>query len=179
MRGEHYASNHIVQYLGERAVMKNEPRTASVTVASVLPKVLANDRDSIDRLLRPLKDLLEMRRRKAPSGRFWNSGSRAVPGSPRRRRDAGRTRGAVARWTVEATALWSSRNTRSPAAPRRRRLWARETLSTGMQEDVMNEKNILRLPNSLSKSTFRNLQRHADIIFPLGAALGGELEATY
>merc|ERR1719330_818032 len=44
-------------YFGERALLENEPRAATVEVCSNYAKVLALDREAFDLLLGPLRDI--------------------------------------------------------------------------------------------------------------------------
>merc|ERR1719316_2156458 len=46
------------KFFGERALLKNEPRAATIKVTSSTAKALALDRESFEMLLGPLEDIL-------------------------------------------------------------------------------------------------------------------------
>merc|ERR1719161_934445 len=59
------ASTGTTKFFGERALLKNEPRAATVKVSSKSAKALALDRESFEMLLGPLSDIIEDKTQKA------------------------------------------------------------------------------------------------------------------
>mmetsp|Transcript_3577 Transcript_3577/g.10461 ORF Transcript_3577/g.10461 Transcript_3577/m.10461 type:complete len:801 (-) Transcript_3577:87-2489(-) len=178
-------SRATAQYFGEGALLDNETRGATVKVTSDTAKTLVLDRDAFNLLLGPLKDIIERQRQggtrtsmagKGPMG----PGAPAVSDKPRDkilRKDLVRIGllGCGGFGTVE---LFEHKVTKETYAMKG--LSKGYIVKTGMQDSVMNEKNILMMTNSdfIIKlwETYNGTQ---SLYFLLEPALGGELYATY
>jgi len=173
-------STEQVQYFGEKALLENDTRAATVQVTSKTAKCLVLDRDSFDMLLGPLKEIIEAdkadkdgRQRKNGPG-----GQHAGPtGGKIMRKDLKRIGllGCGGFGTVE---LFEHLTTGESYALKG--LSKGYIVKTGMQDSVMNEKNILIMTNStfITKlwETYNGTQT---LYFLLEPCLGGELYATY
>eukprot|EP00931_Biecheleriopsis_adriatica_P103471 TRINITY_DN7829_c0_g1_i2.p1 TRINITY_DN7829_c0_g1~~TRINITY_DN7829_c0_g1_i2.p1 ORF type:complete len:799 (+),score=205.99 TRINITY_DN7829_c0_g1_i2:100-2496(+) len=168
------------QFFGEKALLENENRGATVAVKSETAKCLVIDRDSFDMLLGPLKEILEAEK----EGRARNAKATGGPGAGAsagmnkiRRSDLKRIGllGCGGFGTVE---LWEHQASQETFALKG--LSKGYIVKTGMQDSVMNEKNILMMTNSffITKlhETFNGTQT---LYFLLEPCLGGELYATY
>jgi len=175
---EAIASAGKAQYFGEKALLENDVRGATVMVVSKTAKCLVLDRDSFDMLLGPLKDIIagdkEGRSRKQGAGGPAGGGS---AGGKIMRKDLKRLGllGCGGFGTVE---LWEHQQTGETYALKG--LSKGYVVKTGMQDSVMNEKNILIMTNSsfITKlwETYNGTQT---LYFLLEPCLGGELYATY
>uniref|UniRef100_A0A7S4QWI1 cGMP-dependent protein kinase n=1 Tax=Alexandrium monilatum TaxID=311494 RepID=A0A7S4QWI1_9DINO len=191
------------QPFGERALLKNEPRGATIRVVSGTAMALALDRESFNLLLGPLEDIFERKSRSSccclppwSRPRCCRSG-RDVPvasrdsiakrlgvASPRthgkrgvRRKDLRRVGllGCGGFGTVE---LYEHRDTGASYAMKS--LSKGYIVKQGMQESVLTEKFILQMTNSsflIALHETYNSDQH--LCFLLEPALGGELHATY
>jgi len=168
------------QFFGDQALLHNDVRAATVTVTSPTAKCLVLDRDSFDILLGPLKDILEAaeqgRTREHAGGAKATEVGKAVTNKILRS-DLKRIGllGCGGFGTVE---LWEHQTTQETYALKG--LSKGYIVKTGMQESVMNEKNILIMTNSdfITKlhETYNGTQT---LYFLLEPAMGGELYATY
>jgi cGMP-dependent protein kinase len=175
------------QFFGEKALLESEGRAATVQVASETAKALVLDRDSFNMLLGPLKDIMEKDREQQTNGKKRPSMSGnmqgAVPVNARTgdekilRKDLVRIGmlGCGGFGTVE---LYEHKKTSQTFAMKG--MSKGYIVKTGMQESVMNEKNILMMTNSkfIIKlyETYNGVQ---SLYFLMEPALGGELYATY
>jgi len=173
------------QFFGEKALLESEGRAATVQVASDTAKALVLDRDSFNMLLGPLKDIMEKERenpdKKRPSmtgGIHGNVPINArVPEDKIMRKDLVRIGmlGCGGFGTVELYEHKKSSQTYAMKGMSKGYI-----VKTGMQESVMNEKNILMMTNSkfIIKlyETYNGVQ---SLYFLMEPALGGELYATY
>eukprot|EP00933_Yihiella_yeosuensis_P012765 TRINITY_DN12189_c0_g1_i10.p1 TRINITY_DN12189_c0_g1~~TRINITY_DN12189_c0_g1_i10.p1 ORF type:complete len:794 (-),score=198.27 TRINITY_DN12189_c0_g1_i10:502-2883(-) len=172
----------LAQYFGERALLNNEPRAATVKVISATAKALALDREAFDLLLGPLEDIIARGQNGQAKGVAPLSGG--MPGaSP----DAGRTKilrsdlvkiGLLGAGGFGAVELWEHKVTGETYALKG--ISKGFILKTGMQDSVITEKNILFMTNSkfiikLSE-TYNSKQC---VYFLMEPALGGELYAVY
>jgi serine/threonine protein kinase len=164
-------------------LLTEEPRAATVTVYSDTAKALALDRDSFNMMLGPLEDII----RRDPNGGQSNvkkpggaAGSVNPNDKPREkilRRDLTKVGllGCGGFGTVE---LWEHKKTKDTFAMKA--LSKGYIVKTGMQESVMNEKNILMMTNSpFIIKLYETYNGSQTLYFLLEAALGGELYATY
>lgn len=168
-------SRGTAQFFGEKALLENEKRGATVLVKSKTAKCLVLDRESFDFLLGPLSDIIQGQR----------ENKRAVPGA-----DGGDIcRGKIKRHDLQRVGLlgcggfgtvelWEHKGTGETYALKG--LSKGYIVKTGMQDSVMNEKNILMMTNSsfITKlwETYNGTQT---LYFLLEPCLGGELYATY
>jgi len=171
------------QYFGERALMDQEVRAASVKVTTETAKTLVLDRDSFNMLLGPLSEL--MARAKDAGVR---RPSQVGPGASKYantdkskekifRKDLARIGllGCGGFGTVE---LYEHKGSSETYALKG--LSKGYILKTGMQDSVMNEKNILMMTNSPFITKLHETYNGAQsLYFLLEPALGGELYATY
>ncbi|CAK9076176.1 unnamed protein product [Durusdinium trenchii] len=174
-RGDASVSRGTAQFFGEKALLENEKRGATVLVKSKTAKCLVLDRESFDFLLGPLSDIIQGQR----------ENKRAVPGA-----DGGDIcRGKIKRHDLQRVGLlgcggfgtvelWEHKGTGETYALKG--LSKGYIVKTGMQDSVMNEKNILMMTNSsfITKlwETYNGTQT---LYFLLEPCLGGELYATY
>lgn len=169
------------KFCGEKALLNNEPRAATIRVTSETAKALALDRDSFNMLLGPLQDI--MNRGDAPSGVTVKGPKGKVPGGSQRsgdkinRKDLTRI-GLLGCGGFGSVELYEHKVTKDTYAMKG--ISKGYIVKTGMQESVMNEKNILMMTNStfIIKlwETYNGTQT---LYFLLEVALGGELYATY
>mmetsp|Transcript_51117 Transcript_51117/g.119714 ORF Transcript_51117/g.119714 Transcript_51117/m.119714 type:complete len:811 (-) Transcript_51117:95-2527(-) len=168
------------QFFGEQALLNNEPRAATVAVTSAQAKALALDRDSFNMLLGPLEDIMKRAREggqrpsmvKPPKGMFVDAPKEKV-----QRKDLSRV-GLLGCGGFGVVELHEHKVTGNCYALKG--LSKGYIVKTGMQESVMNEKNILLMTNSpfviKLYATYNGAQ---SLYFLLEAAMGGELYATY
>jgi len=172
------------QVFGERALLTNEPRAATIKVTSDSAKTLAINREFFDLLLGPLENILAAHSRTAqkphrPSvldkvgqvSTRWGSGRKIQ----RENLDTLGLLGCGGFGVVELVKHRDSGET-----------YALKGLSKGyvvqseMQESVMNEKNIMLMCNSpfiiRLHATYNSSQ---SLYFLMEVAMGGELYATY
>eukprot|EP00931_Biecheleriopsis_adriatica_P107061 TRINITY_DN8139_c0_g1_i1.p1 TRINITY_DN8139_c0_g1~~TRINITY_DN8139_c0_g1_i1.p1 ORF type:complete len:787 (-),score=197.12 TRINITY_DN8139_c0_g1_i1:150-2510(-) len=175
------SATKIAHFFGEKALMSNEPRAATITVISNEAKALALDRESFNMLIGPLEDIIKqqeagIKRESALQGQHKGGGAQQ-----RRdrilRKDLVRI-GLLGCGGFGAVELWEHRDTKDT--------YAMKGLSKGfivkqqMQESVMNEKNILLMTNSsFITKLYETYNGSQTLYFLLEPALGGELYATY
>mmetsp|Transcript_23075 Transcript_23075/g.41691 ORF Transcript_23075/g.41691 Transcript_23075/m.41691 type:complete len:796 (-) Transcript_23075:213-2600(-) len=171
------------QYFGERALLTNEPRAATVKVVSKDAKALALDKESFDMLLGPLEEIINRKDKEVPT-----KGAVAPPaGGSGPVRDASRPKiimndllkigllGAGGFGTVE---LWEHKSTGNTYALKG--ISKGFIVKTGMQDSVITEKNILFMTNSeFIIRLFETYNSKQSIFFLMEPALGGELYSIY
>jgi len=174
------------QYFGEGALLDNETRGATVQVTSDTAKTLVLDRDSFNFLLGPLKDIIERNRQQGQS-RGSMVGHGQTPGyapasadKPREKilkRDLMRI-GLLGCGGFGAVELYEHKVSKETYALKG--LSKGYILKTGMQESVMNEKNILMMTASdFIIKLYETYNGSQMLYFLMEPALGGELYATY
>jgi len=165
------------EFFGERALLQNDVRAATVKVTSVTAKTLALDRDSFTALLGPLQELMEGKRTEArkvgPEGRSNLNNQREI--IPRKHLERIGLLGCGGFGTVD---MMEHKETKETYAMKG--LSKGYIVKTGMQESVMNEKNILLMTNSdFIIKLYETYNGSQSLYFLLELALGGELYATY
>jgi cGMP-dependent protein kinase len=173
------------QFFGERALLNNEARAATVTVSSETAKALALDRDSFNMLLGPLEDIIKQSQTQGRSGNRPSQVGKANMKAAAldterkriRRKDLARIGllGCGGFATVELMEHRVSKETYAMKC-----LSKGYIVQTGMQDSVMNERNILLMTNSpFIIKLFEAYSGSQTLYFLMEAALGGELYATY
>mmetsp|Transcript_1989 Transcript_1989/g.5368 ORF Transcript_1989/g.5368 Transcript_1989/m.5368 type:complete len:788 (-) Transcript_1989:173-2536(-) len=171
------------QIFGERALLNNEARSATVTVTSSRAKALALDRDAFDLLLGPLEEIIKRsqngQKRASclmPGGRFKATFNNA-PREKIERKHLQRI-GLLGCGGFGMVELYEHITTKETYALKS--LSKGYIVKTGMQESVMNEKNILMMTNSpFIIRLYETYSGEKTLYFLLEPALGGELYATY
>lgn len=171
------------QFFGEKALMANEPRAATVKVTSSTAKALALDRESFNMLLGPLEDIIkraETNKENRPS-LLGKQGVSVNPNDKPRdkilRKDLAKI-GLLGCGGFGAVELWEHKKSGETYAMKG--LSKGYIVKTGMQESVMNEKNILLMTNSsFIIKLYECYNGSQTLYFLMEAALGGELYATY
>jgi CRP-like cAMP-binding protein len=174
------------QIFGEKALLENDVRQATVKVISDTAKMLVLDRDSFNMLLGPLKDIIEIKG-KTDGARTSMVQTGKGPMMQQKPADTAKVKilrkdlvrigllGCGGFGTVE---LWEHKGTSDTYALKG--LSKGYIVKTGMKESVMNEKNILIMTNCpfiiKLHETYNGSQ---SLYFLLEPALGGELYATY
>jgi len=170
----------LVQFFGERALLNNEPRAATVTVCSKSAKVLVLDRHAFNLLLGPLEDIIKNKDRQmkpvAPpaGGRQWASLSYKT----KILKDDLQRVGLLGAGGFGAVELWEHKDTGITYAMKSiSKGWL---VKTGMRQSIIAEKNIM----SMTKSDFiiklhETYNSDQFIYFLMEPALGGELFSIY
>jgi len=179
-------SRQTAQFFGERALMNSEPRAATVQVSSSTAKALALDRDSFNKLLGPLEDIIKRSQDKTnrPSMIKGEKGGAAVSVNPNDkprdkilRKDLQKI-GLLGCGGFGAVELYEHKKTGETYAMKG--LSKGYIVKTGMQDSVMNEKNILMMTNSpFIIKLYECYNGSQTLYFLMEPALGGELYATY
>lgn len=171
------------QYFGERALLNNEPRAATVKVTSKDAKALALDKEAFDLLLGPLEDILA-RKDAGASGK----GPVAPPaGAVHGGRDPHKPKilmsdlskiGLLGAGGFGAVELWEHKSSGETYAMKC--ISKGFILKTGMQDSVTTEKNILFMTNSsFIIRLYETYNSKQSIYFLMEPALGGELYSMY
>jgi len=177
------------KFFGERALLNNEPRSATVVVKSEIAKALALDRESFNLLLGPLEDIIKRSQADAERPSFRSCGDQQQAamfagkgmlhdgGTKVDKKDLTRV-GLLGCGGFGAVELWEHKHTHQTYALKG--LSKGYVVETDMQESVMNEKAILMMTNSpfiiKLHATFNG---SSTLYFLLEPAMGGELYATY
>lgn len=168
---------------GERALLNSEPRAATVTVVSDAAKALALDRDSFNMLLGPLEDIIRRQEKGGTKGAAGAAGGAKGAAAPKEKRDKVLRKdlqriGLLGCGGFGAVELWEHKTNGDTYAMKG--LSKGYVVKTGMQESVMNEKNILLMTASIFIIKLYECYNGAQTLyFLMEPALGGELYATY
>lgn len=169
-----------VHLFGERALLNNEPRQATVTVSSKTAVALVLDRQAFNSLLGPLEDLMKKVDPDRPS----------VLGTiPMKKRSFHYSTGEILRQDLVRIGVLGSGGFGLVELCEHKQTkvcYALKAISKGwivktrMQKCVMIEKNILLMTNSpFIVRLFETYNGTQTLYFLLEAAMGGELHATY
>jgi len=171
------------EFFGEKSLLDNEPRAATVKVTSETAKALALDRDSFNMLLGPLKDILDRGAegdRKSQVKKGGGAMTQNPNDKPRERilrKDLHKI-GLLGCGGFGAVELYEHKPTGASYAMKG--LSKGYIVKTGMQDSVMNEKNILLMTNSpFIIKLYECYNGQQTLYFLMEPALGGELYATY
>jgi len=175
------AKDKTAQFFGERALLNNEARAATVKVSSGSAKALALDKDSFDMLLGPLEDIMKRGQEGSNRASMIKKQNVAEMGAKPKvkilRKDLVKI-GLLGCGGFGVVELYEHKTTGEAYAMKG--LSKGYIVKTGMQESTMNEKNILLMTNSpfitMLYATYNGSQ---SLYFLLEVALGGELYATY
>jgi CRP-like cAMP-binding protein len=180
-------SRQTAHFFGERALMNSEPRAATVQVTSSTAKALALDRDSFNMLLGPLEDLIKRSQDKDKSSGRASMLKKGTPGASVNPNDKPRDKilrkdlqkiGLLGCGGFGAVELYEHKKTADTYAMKG--LSKGYIVKTGMQDSVMNEKNILMMTNSpFIIKLYECYNGSQTLYFLMEPALGGELYATY
>jgi cGMP-dependent protein kinase len=167
-----------MQFFGEKALQTNDKREATIQVTSENAKALALDRDSFNMILGPLEDIIK--RGATGETRVGKQDTQIAADKPREkilRRDLQKI-GLLGCGGFGAVELWEHRTSKETYAMKG--LSKGYIVKTGMQESVMNEKNILMMTNSpFIVRLFETYNGTQTLYFLMEPALGGELYSTY
>jgi len=170
-------STQTSQFFGERALLKNEVRAATVKVVSGTAKALALDRDSFTLLLGPLEDIMKAHE----EGSEKKTGAAAKETTWQRKRIARKDLnklGLLGCGGFGYVELWEHTKTKETYAMKA--LNKGYIVKTHMQDGVMNEKLILTMTNSqFIIRLYDTYNGQQTLYFLLEPALGGELHAVY
>jgi len=203
------ASQRTAQPFGERALLTNEPRAATVQVKSRIALALALDKESFDLLLGPLEDIFKQRTQTQASSclpcwpcfgscrrqtrpvtvRSRASMATYVTGKAKAARTQEKNRGQVQRKDLQRIGLLGCgafgavelwEHRETGASYAMKVLSKGYIVKMGMQESVMTEKFVLQMTNSsFIIALFETFTGKQHLYFLLEPALGGELHATY
>lgn len=175
------ATTKAAHFFGERALMSNEPRAATITVVSNEAKVLVLDRVAFNLLLGPLEDIIKAQEEGQKRSSALGKGG---PGTEKRRKQDRIQRKDLVRLGLlgcggfASVELWEHRDTKETYAMKC--VSKGYIVKMGMQQSILNEKNILMMTNSFFViKLFECFNGSQTLYFLLEAALGGELYATY
>jgi len=169
-----------VRYFGERALLKDEPRSATVIVHSKEARILALDRAVFDLMLGPLKDIIDRKRKRTSfqAGMVKTmTGVRTTSAGPVPQSDLAVV-GLLGCGGFGVVSLVQSK--------RNQKAFALKAISKGyivqmkMQERIMSEKEVMTMTDS--RFIIKLYECYTDdqfLYLLLEPALGGELYATY
>lgn len=176
-----------IQYFGEAALLDNEIRTATVKVVSDEAHTLAIDRETFESLLRPLHDIIDISKKEGAERKAAVCGDdpemKPTPSQrdPQREfvdRDRLVTLGFLGRGGFGYVELAEHKDTAEVYALKS--LEKGYIVEKGMQQNVMNEKNIQSsLKNRFIVRLFETYTESTRLLFLIEPALGGELFQVY
>jgi CRP-like cAMP-binding protein len=173
------------EFFGEKALLSDEPRSATVTVTSEKVIALALDKESFDLLLGPLADLL-----KEYQGNKTSTRQRAKSIAPRSTMMAPPKKlRHVAYEDLDKVGLLGNggfgcvelmKNKKSGETYALKSMSKGHIVKVGMQAAVVNEKNVLLIADSpFIVKLYATYNFESTVCFLLELLLGGELYATY
>lgn len=178
------ASPDKASFFGEKALLNNEPRTATLQVTSDSAKALTLDRQSFDMLLGPLEDL----KKRGKDGGKSKLQEKKETGLETATCN-GRKFGLIARKDLKRIGLLGCggfgavelvEHTSTNDTYALKALSKGYIVKSGMQNSVISEKNVqLMCDNSFIVKLFETFNGTQSLYFLLELALGGELYATY
>ncbi|CAL1156629.1 unnamed protein product [Cladocopium goreaui] len=170
------------RFFGERALLKNEPRAATIKVVSPSARTLMVDKQSFDMLLGPLEEL-KKRGKSGPGSKLQDGEAPGVTGIDKsrfgkiKRKDL-KVLGLLGCGGFGAVELVEHSKDQSTYALKA--LSKGFVVKSGMQKSVMSEKNVqLMCDSSFVIKVFETFNSPEHLYFLLELALGGELYATY
>lgn len=174
-------------FFGEKALIGDEPRTATVTVTSSTVRVLALDHESFNMLLGPLAQLMEealpnqkgstIRRRSIEQRRATVMAPQTKL-SKRVAFEELENKGLLGNGGFGCVELFQHSKTGETYALKT--MSKGHIVKVGMQNAVINEKNVLMIADSpFIVKLYATYNWQDDIAFLLELLLGGELYATY
>ncbi|CAK9027771.1 unnamed protein product [Durusdinium trenchii] len=169
------------KWFGERALLKNEPRAATVKVVSTSVRTLMVDKQSFDMLLGPLEEL-KKRGKSGPGSKLQDGKNDATELDLSRfgkikRKDL-KVLGLLGCGGFGAVELVEHQTTNETYALKA--LSKGFLVKSGMQQSVMSEKNVqLMCDSTFIVKVFETFNSDTQLFFLLELALGGELYATY
>jgi len=166
-------------FFGERALLKNEPRAASMKVYSVKARALMLDKQSFDMLLGPLEEL--RKRGKGGKSKLQDKQPGAMQLSNRfgkiKRKDL-KVLGLLGCGGFGAVELVEHTSTGDTYALKA--LSKGFVVKSGMQKSVLSERDVqLMCDSAFVIKVFETFNSADHLFFLLELALGGELYATY
>jgi len=168
-------------FFGEKALMSNEPRAATITVVSEDAKALVLDRVSFNLLLGSLEEIIKAQEEGKQRSCAMGKGTVAV--EKRRKHDRIQRKdlvrvGLLGCGGFASVELWEHRDSKETYAMKC--ISKGYIVKMGMQEGIMNEKNIMLMTNSIFiVKLLECFNGSQTLYFLMEAALGGELYATY
>jgi len=154
------------QYFGEKALQNSENRAATIKVLSETAKALALDKRTFDVVLKPVSAAMDANKERPDGNREKIC-----------RKDLSRI-GLLGCGGFGAVELYEHKLTKLTFAMKA--LSKGYIVKTGMQESVMNEKNILAMTCSdFIIKLYETFNGSQSLYFLMEVALGGELYATY
>jgi len=175
---------HDAQFFGERALMNEEPRAASIQVSSNNARALVLDRASFDIVLGPLEGLLKRSQEDKDKGGPLHLNQVALTMAAN-----DKCREKILRKDLKKIGLLGCggfgavelhEHKKSGESYAMKMLNKGYIVQTKMQESVMNERNILFMTNSpFIIKLYECYNGSQTLYFLMEVALGGELFATY
>lgn len=179
------AEKNTCQIFGEHALLKDEPRTASIKVISDTASVLAMDRDSIGFVLGPLSELDQARSSQTVQGPKTLASLIAEAKKQRKERQGMKIykkdlkrMGVLGVGGLGSVELMEHRKTKAKFALKS--MSKGYIVKSGMKNGILQEKDILFiLDNPFIVKFFESYNYSQTLYFLFEAAMGGELNATY
>eukprot|EP00401_Gymnodinium_catenatum_P025067 CAMPEP_0117466162 /NCGR_PEP_ID=MMETSP0784-20121206/5000_1 /TAXON_ID=39447 /ORGANISM="" /LENGTH=812 /DNA_ID=CAMNT_0005260095 /DNA_START=71 /DNA_END=2509 /DNA_ORIENTATION=+ len=179
------ATAESAKVFGERALLTNEPNAETITVASDTATALVLDRDSFNFLLGSLKDLLEAENTRKDRSRASVQDAVLSAHEPQESSTSVkigvsdlRRVGLLGTGAFGVVELWEHPATGDAYALKR--MSKGSIVEMGLQENVLNEKQVLMMTNSaFIIKLYRTYNEPESLDFLMELALGGDLFTTY